>query len=85
VHKQPLLSPFVPLLLRIIEQLRQIPPIIELVLGSQEQVKELAFQAKVGAQSQVLLVTVPRTYDKVLQLRQTPADRIIEKDELQMQ
>jgi hypothetical protein len=42
-----------------LEQLTHMPPIIELVEGSQEQVKLLAFQAKVGAQSQVLLVTVP--------------------------
>jgi hypothetical protein len=70
-------------LFKIVEQLIQIPPIIELVKRLQEQVRLLAFQVKVAAQSQVLLVTVPRTYAKVLQLRQTPADGIIEKDELQ--
>jgi uncharacterized membrane protein len=70
-------------LFKILEQLTQVSPIIELVIGSHEQVKELAFQAKVGAQSQVLLVTVPRTYDKALQLRQIFASGIIEKDILQ--
>jgi hypothetical protein len=61
MHLQALLSPFTPLLFKIVEQLTQISPMIELVEGSHEQVRLVAFQAKVAAQSQVLLVTVPRT------------------------
>jgi hypothetical protein len=38
----------------------QIPPITALVKGSQKQLKELGSHTKVGAQLQVLLVTVPR-------------------------
>jgi hypothetical protein len=64
-------------------QLTQNPLMFTLSEVLHVHVKELVFQEKVAAQSQELLVTVPRTLDKVLQLRQTPADGIIEKDELQ--
>jgi hypothetical protein len=42
-----------------VEQLTQMPSMIELVVGSHEQVKELEFHANVATQSQVLLVAVP--------------------------
>jgi hypothetical protein len=37
----------------------QVPLMNELIVGSHEQVEELAFQVKVRMQSQALLVTVP--------------------------
>jgi hypothetical protein len=38
----------------------QVPLMIELIVGSHEQVEELAFQVKVRTQSQALLLAVPR-------------------------
>jgi hypothetical protein len=59
VHAQALLLLLGPLLFKILEQLIQVPLIIELDVGSHEQVEELAFQVKVRTQSQALLVKVP--------------------------
>jgi hypothetical protein len=85
MHKQALLLPFIPLLFKIAEQLIQIPPITALIVRSQIQVEEVAFQRKPGAQSQILAVAVPSVLDKVLQFKQPPVGGIMKKDELQMQ
>jgi hypothetical protein len=61
VHAQAVLLLLVPALFRIFEQLTQILPIIELVVGSHTHFKELEFHKKVATQLQVLLVTVPST------------------------
>jgi hypothetical protein len=59
VHAQAVLLLLGPALFKIFEQLTQILPIIELVVGLHVHCNELVFHKNVATQLQVLLVTVP--------------------------